>query len=168
MLLSNAAVHDIDAARWLLGQEVSTATVYQPPAARLRAEQFDPLLIVLRTSSGLLVDVEISVNIGYGCEIRAEVVCENGAVALQPPDLIRQSAAGNHSSPVAQSTIERFGQAYTAELMSWIASVGQGDAPRPSAWDGYAATAVADACRKSVTTGRPTRVVREERPALYR
>ena len=33
-------------------------------------------------ASGILVDVEISVNIRYGYDIRGEVVGENGTVAL--------------------------------------------------------------------------------------
>jgi myo-inositol 2-dehydrogenase/D-chiro-inositol 1-dehydrogenase len=167
LLMSNAAVHDIDAVRWLLAQEISSATVYLPPAVRLNQAKYDPLLIVLRTTSETVVDVEIFVNAGYGCEIRTEVLCEYGTIALAGPHLIAVKHDGNESLTVPRNSLATFRDAYRAELKAWIQSVSEGDAIAPNAWDGFAATAVSDACRRSIATGEPAKVELGERPSLY-
>jgi myo-inositol 2-dehydrogenase/D-chiro-inositol 1-dehydrogenase len=61
----------------------------------------------------------------------------------------------------------RFAQAYEDELRAWVAGVSNGGPPGPSAWDGYAASAVADACLRSLASGRPAAVELEARPELY-
>jgi myo-inositol 2-dehydrogenase/D-chiro-inositol 1-dehydrogenase len=167
MMISNAAVHDFDAVRWLIGEEIVTAAVHLPSSRRAARGQFDPLMIVLRTASEIVVEVEIFVNAGYGCEIRAEVVCESGTVELAPSPLALVKYHGNERLAVAQSTFTRFGEAYRMELQAWVDAVSTGQVVRPDAWDGYAATSVADACRESVTTGQPVDVHLDTRPALY-
>ena len=57
--------------------------------------------------------------------------------------------------------------AYRRELEAWVAGVAGGPERGPSAWDGYAANAVADACLASLTSGARTAVELVERPALY-
>ena len=42
-----------------------------------------------------------------------------------------------------------------------------GAACGPSAWDGYAASVVADACLESLASGRPAGVHLAPRPGLY-
>ena len=49
------------------------------------------------------------------------------------------------------------------ELSGWV----QGVADGPNAWDGYAATAVADACVESLSSGERAEVRLADRPALY-
>ena len=43
----------------------------------------DPTFVLLHMASGALVDVEISVNIAYGYDIRGEVSCEKGVAACR-------------------------------------------------------------------------------------
>jgi myo-inositol 2-dehydrogenase / D-chiro-inositol 1-dehydrogenase len=167
MMLSNGAVHDFDIARWLLGEEIVTAMVHLPPSRRSARDQFDPLMIVLRTDSEIFVDVEIFVNAVYGLDIRTEVVCESGTVALEPTRLTWVNHQGHAGSAVPQSTLARFAEAYRLQLQAWVDAVSSGRIVSPNAWDGYAATSVADACIESATTGQPTRVRLEGRPALY-
>jgi myo-inositol 2-dehydrogenase/D-chiro-inositol 1-dehydrogenase len=167
MMLSNAAVHDFDAARWLLGEEIVSAVVHLPSSSRLSRGQYDPLLIVLRTESEAIIDLEIFVNAGYGCDVRTEVVCESGVIGLARPSMIRVTREGQEASPVAQDTFEDFADAYREEIQAWVDAVSRGAAVDPSAWDGYAATAVADAGRESVTTGHAAQVRLESRLPLY-
>ncbi len=167
LLMSNAAVHDIDAARWLLGEEISSACVFMPPADRVARNAFDPMIIVLRTESGVVIDHELFVNVGYGCEILAELVCERGTLALAQSAEIVARIAGSAASPVTQSTFKRFGTAYRTELQSWIDGIREGGAFSPSAWEGYCATAVSDACRESAATGVAASVQLHPRPSFY-
>ena len=62
---------------------------------------------------------------------------------------------------------ERFGDAYQNELEEWVAGVLRGEVTGPSAWDGYATTAVAEAAVESQAKGGRVAVELVERPALY-
>ena len=53
------------------------------------------------------------------------------------------------------------------ELQSWVNAVAYGPPTGPSAWDGYAAAAVSQACVDSLRTGRAVDVPLEPRPELY-
>ncbi len=167
LLMSNAAVHDFDAARWLLGDEIDSATVYLPPPSRLSQGKYDPLAIILRTHSGIVIDLEIFVNAAYGCEVKAEVLCESGTVALAPPHLLSMRYNGQSSLSVPQGTLATFDEAYRLQLRTWIDALVGGLRPIPSAWDGYVATAISDACRQSIATALPAPVNLADRPALY-
>jgi myo-inositol 2-dehydrogenase/D-chiro-inositol 1-dehydrogenase len=153
MLITSSVTHEIDVTRWLTGEEIVAATVLTPRATSHAANGMrDPQLVILETSGGVLVDVEVFVNAGYGYDIRCELVGEAGTLALEPF--------------VTPGFLERFADAYRRELSDWVRSVGNGGPTGPSAWDGYAASAVADACLESLASGRPAAVALAERPAL--
>jgi myo-inositol 2-dehydrogenase/D-chiro-inositol 1-dehydrogenase len=150
MLITNSAVHEIDITRWLLGEEIVAATV-RAPRSTTRAHNGlrDPQLVLLETAGGVLIDVEVFVNAQYGYDIRCELVGETGTLRLP--------------EQVAPDFRARFATAYRLELSGWV----QGVADGPNAWDGYAATAVADACVESLSSGERAEVRLADRPALY-
>jgi myo-inositol 2-dehydrogenase/D-chiro-inositol 1-dehydrogenase len=149
MLITSSCVHEIDISRWLLGEEIVAATVRAPRSTRQAPEGLlDPQLILLETASGVLIDVEVFVNAKYGYDIRCEVVGEQGTVRL--------------AEQVAPDFRTRFATAYRRELDAWVSG-----AEGPTAWDGYAANAVADACLASLHCGERTEVEMVEKPALY-
>jgi myo-inositol 2-dehydrogenase / D-chiro-inositol 1-dehydrogenase len=164
--ITNAAVHEIDIARWLLDREITSVTVV-PSRSTSRARIRDPQLILLQTADGLLVDVEVFVNAQYGYDVRGELVCEAGTVALAAPGAVQLRASGTEGFRHAPDWRERFAEAYRAQLQGWIGAVRSGTPAGASAWDGYAATAVADACLASLRTGQPAEVSLAPRPALY-
>jgi myo-inositol 2-dehydrogenase / D-chiro-inositol 1-dehydrogenase len=168
MAITDTAVHEIDTMRWLLGEEVVGTTVVVPRKSRLGGELQDPLILLLEMSSGTIVDVEISVNIRYGYDIRGEVVGETGTVALgdASPVVIRHE--GQVRGQVPAGWRERFLLAYDVELQEWVNSVAAGQASAgPSAWDGYAAAAVSEAAVEALRSGARTDVKLADRPALY-
>jgi myo-inositol 2-dehydrogenase/D-chiro-inositol 1-dehydrogenase len=154
MLITSSGTHEIDVVRWLTGEEIVSATVMTPRATSRAANGMrDPQLLILETESGVLVDVEVFVNAGYGYDIRCELVGETGTLSLEPA--------------VTPGFLQRFADAYLAELTDWVDAVRDGGPRGPTAWDGYAASAVADACLESLRTGRTVAVELAERPALY-
>ena len=168
MLITESVVHEIDVVRWLLGEELARVTVHAPRPTSLAAEGVrDPQLVVLETESGILVDVEISVNARYGYDIRCEVVGETGTLSLSPPATVEVRREGRHEVAVPDFYRERFAAAYAEELRSWVASVAEGRPGGPSAWDGYAAAAVCEAGVASLHGGGPVDVVLRPRPDLY-
>ena len=92
MAITDTAVHDIDTARWLLGEEIVAAQVLKPRKNSLGGDLEDPLLTVLETETGVLIDIETNVNIRYGYDIRGEIVGEQGTVSLaeSTPIIVRQ------------------------------------------------------------------------------
>ena len=155
MLITSSGTHEFDVVRWLTGEEIVTATVLTPRATSRAVDgMHDPQLLILQTEGGVLADVEVFVNAAYGYEIRCELVGEIGTLTLEPA--------------VTPGFLERFADAYRHELTDWVDAVADGGPRGPTAWDGYAASAVADACLESLASGGPVDVRLAERPALYR
>jgi myo-inositol 2-dehydrogenase/D-chiro-inositol 1-dehydrogenase len=169
MIINDSAVHDIDVARWMLDDEVAAVTVMRPRVNRKAAAGFaDPLLVLLEMCSGVVVDVELSLNAGYGYDIRGEVVCEDGTVELSESTGVLVKGSGTHAGRVPSTWQERFARAFDAEFQAWLDGVAAGaDATGPSSWDGYAATVVCDAGLAALRGGSREPVVLRDRPALY-
>jgi myo-inositol 2-dehydrogenase/D-chiro-inositol 1-dehydrogenase len=168
MAINDTAVHEIDVTRWLLDDEIAAARVLTPRRNRNAEPHLrDPLLVLLETSRGTLIDVEVSVNIRYGYDIRCEVVGELGTVALADRAEVVVRRDGRVGGAVPTDWRERFRRAYDTELGDWLTAVAAGGTTGPSSWDGYAATAVADACLVALRTGERVPVALGERPALY-
>jgi myo-inositol 2-dehydrogenase / D-chiro-inositol 1-dehydrogenase len=168
MAITDTAVHDVDTARWLLGEEIVAATVITPRRNRHGGDLQDPLLMLLETESGALVDVETSVNIQYGYDIRGEVVGEDGTAALADTGPVVVRRAGAYSGGVPADWRERFLRAYDVEIQEWVDGVRAGEeASGPSAWDGYAAAVVSDAAVEALRGGSRTKVVLRDKPDLY-
>ena len=168
MMVNDSAVHEIDAARWLLGEEVGSVRVLEPRRSSRAPERLrDPLLLVLESTGGVLVDVELSVSVGYGYDIRCEVVGESGTAALPPEGQVLVARDGLRGSPVPHDWRDRFARAYEIELQAWLDASAAGGCTGPSAWDGYAAAVVAQTCLAAPRTGEPLAVEMRDRPALY-
>jgi len=166
-MITDTAVHEIDMVRWMFGEEIAATTVLVPRRSRHGGELQDPLMLVLETTGGILVDVEISVNIRYGYDIRGEVVGEDGTASLGEPAPVRVRRAGLVADPVPADWRERFARAYDVELQEWVDAV-RGDGPLgPSAWDGYAAAVVAEAGLEALRGGARVPVTMIGRPELY-
>jgi myo-inositol 2-dehydrogenase / D-chiro-inositol 1-dehydrogenase len=168
MMITDSVVHDIDVTRWLLGQEVVAATVFKPrPSSKAPEGLQDPQLVLLETAEGVLVDVESFVNCQFGYDIQYELVAETGTVSLGEVAAVRLRQQGRYQGRIPADWRERFGDAYRRELQEWVTGTLQGRITGPSAWDGYATTAVAEAAVGSLGDGRRTTVALADRPALY-
>jgi myo-inositol 2-dehydrogenase/D-chiro-inositol 1-dehydrogenase len=168
MAITDTAVHDFDTVRWLLGEELVSATVLTPRRSRHGGDLQDPLLMLFETESGALVDVETSVNIRYGYDIRGEVVGEDGTVALADPSTVLVRRGGTVSGRVPEDWRERFIRAYDVELQAWVDAVAAGrGATGPSSWDGYAAAVISDAAVEALRSGTKVAVTLRDKPDLY-
>ena len=140
--INETLVHEIDATRFLLGEEIVAITVHSPTAnSAAPVGLHDPLLVLMESASGRLVDVEVFVTYG-AYEVRAEAVGERGAAMI---GTTRRSTDFR----------EYFQQAYRSELQTWVDAVRVGtNVNGPGAWDGFAAAAVCEAGVESLRTGR--------------
>jgi myo-inositol 2-dehydrogenase/D-chiro-inositol 1-dehydrogenase len=167
LLITDSAIHEIDLVRWLLNEEIAAARVLKPRRSRRSGDLVDPLLVILETAAGVLVDVEVFVNCVYGYDIKCEVVGESASVSLGDGSDTILRRDGRRSGSIPRDWRERFERAYDTELQAWLDSVAAGAASGPSAWDGYAATAVAETCLTALDNGQRAPVQLGVRPALY-
>jgi myo-inositol 2-dehydrogenase/D-chiro-inositol 1-dehydrogenase len=120
------------------------------------------------------VDVELFVTTGVAYEVRTEVVAERGSAMIGlDVGLIRKRGDGTWCGQITPGFRERFGQAYDTEFQRWVDAVHRGRSTGdftdgPSAWDGYAATAVCEAGVESLQSGRPVDVKMVDRRSIPR
>jgi myo-inositol 2-dehydrogenase/D-chiro-inositol 1-dehydrogenase len=163
MMITDSVVHEIDGARFLLGEEIAAVTVFRPRATRHAvAGQSDPLLVLFETAGGRMVDVECFVSTGVAYEVRTEVVAEDGSAMIGLDlGLVRQYGAPSgavRTTAIAPGFRERFGRAYDIELQRWADAARRGTIDGPGVWDGYAASAVATAGVEALRSGQRTEV----------
>lgn len=166
-ILFNSAVHDLDSARWFLGEEIEEVFVRGADTAGA-GEALDLQVIQLSMSGGRLADIEVYVNAGYGYEVDAEVVGDAGTVRIAPANapILRSGRHAGHS--VEEDWLERFPEAYVLEMQRWTEGLHAGDLIGPDAWDGYMALLAVEACVASVESGSTERLQAPETPGLYR
>ncbi|MFF4211410.1 Gfo/Idh/MocA family protein [Streptomyces sp. NPDC001796] len=168
MLIDSSVSHEIDAARWLLGQEPTAVTVLRPRSSSNAPDGLlDPQFVLLETSGGALVDVEIFVNTGFGYQVRCEAVCEGGSARIGEGHSMVVTTADGAREEVAQDYLVRFADAYDREVQAWVDATRQGRVTGPSAWDGYAASVVAEAGVRALGRGEREAVTLAPRPELY-
>ena len=168
-MIDDTAIHEIDITRYLLGEEIVSVRVDTPRATSRRFEHLqDPLVLQMRSESGILIDDEVNVNIQFGYSIECELVMESGTVRLSDQDhsIIRDSYGDRN--PICKSHIDRFHDAFNEEVQQWIRAVERDEHTGSDSWDGYAATAVVDAGLESLENGgKEVAVEMIEKPAFY-
>ncbi|GHD86018.1 Gfo/Idh/MocA family protein [Streptomyces naganishii] len=168
MLINSSVSHEIDAARWLLGQELTAVTVLRPASSSGAPEGLvDPQFVLFETERGALVDVEVFVNCGFGYQVRCEAVGEAGSARIGEEHGTVVTAGGAASAPVPQDYLVRFAAAYDREVQSWVDATRRGRVTGPSAWDGYASSVAAEAGVRSLENGGRVGITLAERPPLY-
>lgn len=167
-VITNSAIHELDIARWLLRDEITAVTVHAPRSTRAAGSTRDPLFLVLESAGGVIIDIEVFVNARYGYDVRCELVGELGTVSLDAPPatLLRQDGSAGRRLP--GDWRPRFAEAYRRELQDWVDGLRLGGGPRgASAWDGYAATVVAQAGVAALESGARQPVELDPKPARY-
>ncbi|MGA4837937.1 Gfo/Idh/MocA family protein [Streptomyces sp. G45] len=168
MLITSSVAHEIDAARWLLGQEITAVTVARPrPSDLAPAGLLDPQLVLFETDGGALVDVEVFVSSGFGYQVTCEAVGERGSARVGDEHGMAVASGGGERREVAQDYLVRFADAYDREVRAWVAGARTGRVDGPSAWDGYAAAAVAEAGVRALESGGRVAVELAQRPDGY-
>ena len=168
MEIVDTAIHELDALPWLLGDPVvSCQALYGAAASCIAGQQHDPMLLLLRTASGVLIDLEVFTHCQYGFDISCEVVCEQGAAALPPSTSVMLRRSFSRSVREYDVWQERYAAAFDRELQHFIDGVRCGVISGPSAWDGYSASLASEACLRSLKSGQWEPVIHPDRPSLY-
>jgi myo-inositol 2-dehydrogenase / D-chiro-inositol 1-dehydrogenase len=166
MAITNSAPHEFDIARFVLGADYLAVSAFQPTRSD---DMVAPVCIVLETTDGQIVNVEINNNAAYGYDVRGELVGEQGSVMLNVPAATSLHAALSASNAYAPDWRPRFAEAYRLQNRAWLTAIETGvpSAIAASAWDGYVTSLVAEAGVIALAAGRRVEVERPEMPALY-
>jgi len=160
-LFKDFTIHDLDMARWLLGEEpvevfAAASCLVDPEIGRLG--DVDTARTVLRTASGRLCVISNTRRSGYGYDQRIEAFGAAGMVAAGnvPRDTVQAfDEAGATAAPIAYAFPQRYADSYRAQI-AHFAEVAHGRAqPATGYADGIAALALAEACQRSMREGRP-------------
>ena len=154
-MMRDSVVHEVDAVRFLLDEEIASVQVIKGAATRIALEGTDdPMLVIFKTESGRLVTDEIYVRTQVAYEVRTEVVGERGSAFIGlDQNLQVKTTDGRWGGQLTPSFVERFGAAYQTELQCWVDAAKVGTIDGPGAWDGFAAVAVCEAGVQAIRTG---------------
>ncbi len=157
-------IHDFDMARWLLGEEpvelFAYGSVLVDPAVA-KVGDTDSAMIVMKTASGRLCHINNSRRAAYGYDQRIEVHGAKGRLLAgnrTPTTVELADGQAVSSDKPLFFFLERYADAYRAELAAFVAAV-ESKSPLPvTAEDGRRAIVLAEAAVKSLKTGRPVRI----------
>lgn len=168
-LFRELMVHDFDVARWLLGEEPTEVYAVGSCLVDPRigaAGSPDTAVATLKTASGAICLVNMSWRAAYGYDQRAEVLGSKGMLQVgnrQATSVIRsdgQAVAGDRPLPFF---LERYSEAYVAEIDAFIVALEGGHSFVPNEDDGLKALILADCAQQSALSGQPVAVPIERR-----
>ena len=164
-LFRDMMIHDLDMARFLLlGDEpvevhAVGSCLVDPEIGR--AGDVDTAAVLLKTAKGRIVQISNSRRATYGYDQRIEVHGSKGMIRagnVHRTTVEVASASGIAADPVQDFFLERYADAYRAELAAFLDAVSAGTAPAPTGRDGLMAQRLADAATESARTGGPVRL----------
>ena len=150
-LLLNCAIHDFDAARYLLGAEPTAVAASATTLVHHgldRVGDFDVCSSTVFFGDDRLAITEWSRFATYGYDIQAEVIGTDGIVRLQGGNVLAVEVRGGRATAASF-----FGQAYRASLEGFMAAVQDGTATSPGVDDARTALQVALFARASAMAG---------------
>lgn len=157
-------IHDFDMARFLMGEEVEE--IYATGGVRVdpkigEAGDIDTAIITLRFESGAIGTIDNSRKAIYGYDQRVEVFGSEGVVKVSnntPHTAVVSNANGVHSPLPLFFFIERYAEAYIAEMKEFIECIQQDTAPPVTGIDGRIPVVMAYAAKKSIEENRPVKL----------
>lgn len=166
-LFRDMTIHDFDLARFMLGEEptevfaLGNALIDPKLGAELGGE-VDSAMFILRTASGKQCHINNSRTAVYGYDQRIELLGRNGMIISdnrKPHEMRRYGAKSVESSePYQFFFLERYLEAFNAEIDGFVDCVEKGAVPLASFEDGRRALILAEAAYLSMREGRLVQV----------
>jgi myo-inositol 2-dehydrogenase/D-chiro-inositol 1-dehydrogenase len=165
-ILRDMTIHDFDMARFILGEEpeVATATGSRlvAPAPMEKFSDYDTVTVVMTTASGKQAIITNSREAAYGYDQRVEAFGSKGMAVSENrrPHQMLLSAKGysNHAAPLFHFFIERYQEAFDAEIDAFVEAVETRRPPMVGFDNGRRALVLAEAALKSIAEGRAVKV----------
>jgi len=163
-LFRDMTIHDLDMARWMLGEEPSEIVAYgsclvDPKVATLG--DVESAMILMRTESGRLCHINNSRRASYGYDQRIEVHGAKGRLIAGnrvPTTVELANADAVSADKPLHFFLERYADAYRAELAAFVDAVSRRKPMPVGPLDGRQALVLAEAAAKSLKSGRPVKL----------
>lgn len=160
-LFKDFTIHDLDLARWLLGEEPSE--VFASASCLVDAEigrlgDVDTARTLLKTPSGRLCVISNTRRSGYGYDQRIEAFGSAGMISAgntQANTVVSLTVDGVTGAAIHPNFAERYRDGYRAQLDHFAQVLHGRCAPLVGYADGVAALVLAEACQQSVRSGAP-------------
>lgn len=155
---TDVTIHDLDTARWLVGEitEISAhgAAVSDPAFAEIG--DVDTAVVVLRFANGALGVIDNSRAAGYGYECSTEIMGSLATARIDHPHRHHYEwrTEGQAAYPLVRDFEERYPEAYAAELDGFAECVLEDREPRVTGQDALAAFDLARAADTAWREGR--------------
>ena len=159
-LFRDMMIHDFDLARFLMGEEFVAlsamgSVLVDPEIGALN--DVDSAMVVMHTAAGAQCHINCSRRAVYGYDQRVEVFGSAGMVRSdnrRPTNVLRDTATKTDvRDPLTNFFIDRYPEAYDAELNDFIDAVESGRGASVTFEDGRRALILADAANESLRTG---------------
>ena len=161
-LFTDCGIHDIDLARWLIGDISSVYSIGGVLAYPEMKEigDVDNAIVTLRFAEGQVGVIDLSRSGIYGYDIRTEILGTKGTLKIgylrETPLMVLTKDGVTHDT--VPYFMERFEQAYVTQLQDFVDNV-RNDKPAPiTCDDGIAALRVTLAATRSLKENRPVEV----------
>jgi myo-inositol 2-dehydrogenase/D-chiro-inositol 1-dehydrogenase len=157
-------IHDFDMARYLMGSEVeeiyAAGAVLVDPAIGA-AGDVDTALITLRFANGAIGSIDNSRRAVYGYDQRVEVFGSEGVVIVAnntPHQAVLSNAEGVHAALPLYFFLERYMDAYVAEMKAFIEAIRRDTPVSVTGLDGRIPVVIGLAAWKSYRENRPVKL----------
>ncbi|NUO83405.1 inositol 2-dehydrogenase [candidate division KSB1 bacterium] len=156
-LIIDMGIHDFDLARWLVG-EIHTVAALGNALAYPELQNIgdiDTAILALQFTEGQIGTIDLTRNGVYGYDIATEIVGTHGTLRVgylrETPLLVMKQ---NHiAHDVVPYFMERFAQAYPAQLQNFVDNVLAEREPPITMQDGLAALQLAVAATEALKSG---------------
>lgn len=162
-MIMDMGVHDFDMARWLIGSEVVRVQTEGDCLVFPELKDvgdIDNALVNLRFANNAIGHIALSRNATFGYDIRTEVLGSEGSLQIgmlqQTPTLVMTRHGITHDT--VPGFMERFGDAYAAEIRAFVACILEDREPGVTGEDARKATAIGMAATLSLDENRPVMV----------
>ncbi len=161
-LIIDMGIHDFDLARWLVG-EIHTVAALGNALAYPELHSIgdiDTAILALQFAEGQIGTIDLTRNGVYGYDIATEIVGTHGTLRVgylrETPLLVMKQ---NHiAHDVVPYFMERFAQAYPAQLQNFVDNVRADREPPITMQDGFAALQLAVAATEALSSGKAVAV----------
>lgn len=166
------AIHEIDVMSWLFDDPFVSAQALmgRSTASAANYKDFhDPVVLCLKTGTGVMVMLEINMACQYGYDIQCEVVSEKGIAKMPEPATVEKRFRNARSTEIPNTWKNRFRAAFDAELQAWIDSILEGkDKNVANTWDAYRAALMTDVCIEAERLGKQVECDLPDCPDFYK
>ena len=157
-ILTESAIHDLDGARWMMADEVvGVRATLAIVGDRATSPASDLAMVELTFARGAVAHIEAMWGARYAYDIRSEILCENGAVIVGgfAQTMLTVVRAGERRDDLYPGFLERYADAYVAELRDFVGGIVDRRPPAVTGEDGRRALSIALAAERAAATAQP-------------